>query len=100
MDGRHGGVRVSFLGKDCGPAFQVQRVLIPPRVERAFISHEWDDALVIVEQGMIELESLHGERRRFVTGDILCLAGLHLRVLSNVGPDPAVLSSTSRRRHP
>jgi hypothetical protein len=87
---------LSFLGGRIEPAFQIRQVVVPPGAQRAFDSAEWRGSLVVVEQGVIELESLGGDRRTFCSGDVLWLAGL--RLLRNSGTIPAVLSATSRRR--
>jgi hypothetical protein len=59
---------------------------------------EWRDALVIVERGDVELECAAGGRRRFSGGAVLWLEGIDLRMLHNVGDEPAVLLAVSRRR--
>lgn len=91
--------RLSFLTGRLGPAFRVRRIVVPPRGERPYRLSEWDGALVLVESGVIELETPGGFRGRFVRGDVLWLAGLRLKSLRNSGHLPAVLSATSRT-HP
>jgi quercetin dioxygenase-like cupin family protein len=86
-----------MLDSDRGPAYQIRRLIISSGAERAFCSEEWADALVVVEKGTLELESLKGERIRFVAGDILCLARVPVRMLRNPGAHPVVVSATSRR---
>jgi glyoxylate utilization-related uncharacterized protein len=81
-----------------GPAFEVRELALPPGAERAYDGGEWRDALVFVERGEIELESLGGRRRRFQRGAILWLAGLSLRSLRNRGRETAVLFAVTRRR--
>ena len=76
--------------------FEVRKVVLGPGTDRAYEADEWRDSLVVVETGEIELESLHGARCSFVRGDVLWLAGLHLRRLRNRGRVPAVLTATSR----
>ena len=89
--------RLSFLTRRVGSAFRVRRIVVPPRGERAYRRAEWEGALVLVERGVIELETPGGFRGRFVRGDVLWLAGLRLKSLRNRGRLPAVLSATSRR---
>lgn len=60
---------------------------------RVYDRCEWDAALVVVEQGAIELECSLGIAYRFRSGDVLVLGGLPLRALHNRGPEPAVLSA-------
>jgi hypothetical protein len=58
---------------------------------------EWNDALVIVTAGVIELEGLSGRRWRFPCGAILWLTDLPVRALHNPGDKTAVLTTVSRR---
>lgn len=88
--------RLSFLFRRLGPAFERRVIVVAPGRSRAYDETEWRDALVVVEHGQIELESAAGARRRFVRGEVLCLAGLPLRALHNRGPEPAVLVAVSR----
>lgn len=97
MDGGARRFSLSLITRHCGPAFQVREIVVPPGAERTYKNDEWTDAMVIVESGTIELDSLSGQCTRFTTGDVLFLAGLRLRLLRNPGPHLAVLSATSRR---
>jgi hypothetical protein len=89
--------RLSFLTRRPRPAFGVRKIVVPPRGERTYRPAEWEGALVLVESGVIELETPGGFCGRFVRGDVLWLAGLRLKSLRNRGRLPAVLSATSRR---
>jgi quercetin dioxygenase-like cupin family protein len=51
----------------------------------------WDDALVFVTDGEIEVECAGGEHQRFYRGAILCLSPLSVRWLRNTGQVPARL---------
>jgi quercetin dioxygenase-like cupin family protein len=77
--------------------FEVRLVAVAPGGSLAYHDAEWRDALVVVERGEIELESLSGSLRSFERGDVLWLAGLPLRALHNRGHQPAVLVAVSRR---
>lgn len=90
--------RLSFLGSRLPRSFELRMVVVPPERERAFDDAEWRDALVVVERGQIELESLAGTRWRFERGDVLWLIELPVRTLRNRGREPAVLVAVSRRR--
>ena len=57
----------------------------------------WQDAIVFVTGGAVELQCTSGERHLFRTGDTLCLASLPLRTLRNPGPEPARLLAVRRR---
>lgn len=72
-----------------------RRIAVPPGKELTYVSEDWNDSLVVVEEGSIELESLHGARHTFVAGDILSLRRLHLRVIRNRGRGVTVLGVAS-----
>ena len=78
-------------------AFDVRVVEVPPGGERAYDEAEWDDALVVVDRGEIELDCAGGSRPRFACGAVLWLGGLPVRALRNPGPAPARLIAVSRR---
>src|SRR6266545_2856987 len=88
-----------FLGAPLPPGFASRIVTLPPGEAFAYRAADWRDALVIVEHGMIDLESAGG-RHRFPTGAMLCLSGLRLRAVRNPGPDAAVLLAITRRDQP
>ncbi len=89
--------RLSFLGRRLSPAFELRSLTLAPGSERRFDEAEWRDCLVVVEEGEIDLECTRGGRRRFRSGDVLCLTGLPLRALINRGTLPAMLVAISRR---
>ena len=80
------------------PAFDVRVVVVVPGGERAYEESEWRDALVLLESGDIDLESVGGGRHHFRSGAVLWLSGLPLRALHNYGAEPALLVAVSRRR--
>jgi quercetin dioxygenase-like cupin family protein len=82
---------------DAPLGFEVRAVEVEPGEHRIYHDAEWNDALVIVARGEIELECLSGTRHRFRRGDLLWLTGLPLRALHNPGHDPATLVAVSRR---
>jgi quercetin dioxygenase-like cupin family protein len=57
----------------------------------------WQDAVVFLTSGEIELECVSGERRRFGRGAVLCFAP-PVSVLRNCGDELARLIAISRRR--
>jgi hypothetical protein len=77
--------------------FVRRQVVVDPGDRRPYEQAEWDDALVIVKRGEIDLECRAGGRMRFIAGDMLWLTGLPLRALRNPGAEPAVLVAVSRR---
>jgi hypothetical protein len=88
---------LSFLGRQVPAPFERRVVVLAAGDTRGYDDAEWRSALVVVEQGQIELEGLDGSRRRFGCGDVLWLDGLPLRALHNHGPEAAVLAALSRR---
>lgn len=90
--------RLSFLDRPLAAAFVLQVITVAAGVEMIYQEADWRDALVVVENGRIELETLTGSRRGFAAGDVLCLIGLSVRALHNGGPEHAVLVAVSRRR--
>ncbi|HEY8200464.1 MAG TPA: hypothetical protein VII47_03840 [Actinomycetota bacterium] len=87
-----------FLTQRLPPSFERRVVTIAPGGARPYDGVEWQDAIVVVERGEIEIEGCCGVRRCFRRGDVLWLAGLPLRALRNHGDHPAQLVAVSRRR--
>lgn len=78
--------------------FARREVTIAAGGTRAYDESEWRGALVAVERGRVELETLAGARRTFGRGDTLWLTGLPIRALHNPDREPAVLVALSIRR--
>jgi hypothetical protein len=79
-------------------SFERRTVTVEAGSSRAYDPAEWFDALVLVEQGEVDLECHAGGHARFRQGDILWFTGLPVRALRNPGPDAAVLVAISRLR--
>jgi hypothetical protein len=77
--------------------FLRRTVTLPAGSERVYDAAEWDDALVIVVQGVLELEGVSGRRWRFPCGAMLWLSDLPVRALHNPGEETARLCAVSRR---
>ena len=86
-----------FLGRRVPAWFDHRVVTIPVGMAVAYREDEWRGAIVVVERGEVELESLDGERHRFGGGDLIWLDGVRLRVLRNAGSRPVVLAAISRQ---
>ena len=84
-------IDVERLARVVPACFGKRTVDIAPASVLAYDATSWQDAIVFVTAGEIELECSSGERRRFREGDILCLAPFPLRLLRNVGAGPAQL---------
>jgi hypothetical protein len=92
--------RLTFLGRRLPSWVELRVMIVAPSHRLACHQADWPDAIVVVEEGALDLECLGGSRQRFVAGDVLSLRGLPLRALHNPGPAPAVLSIVSRRQAP
>jgi uncharacterized cupin superfamily protein len=77
--------------------FGVRAVGVEPGGHRIYNAAEWEDALVVVTSGEVEVECLSGTRVRFGRGDLLWFTGLPLKALHNRGREPALLVAVSRR---
>jgi hypothetical protein len=80
------------------PTFAARTVVLNPGSSLPFAAADWNDALIVIESGELEVETTSGLRRRFGAGEILWFAGLNLRVLRSHGAEPAVLKAVSRGR--
>jgi hypothetical protein len=89
--------RLSFLGRQLPPEFELRELSLPTGDRRAFDDREWRDAIVVVESGELELECQRGVVYQFRSGDVLWLIGLPLVAMHNPGPMPALLTAISRR---
>ncbi|HZA40221.1 MAG TPA: hypothetical protein VFA00_06305 [Actinomycetota bacterium] len=89
--------RFSLLDRNLGWSFSRRVTVIAPGGVRAYEESDWSDALVVVEHGEIELESVHGIRRRMKRGAVLWLAGMPIEAIHNPGSEPALLVAVARR---
>jgi hypothetical protein len=92
-----GAPALSFLGRRLPPAFGVRVVTVGPGESLDYDPADWRDALVVVERGELRLTSPDGAGCTVRAGDVLCLAGLALRMVRNPGREPAVLTAVARR---
>lgn len=92
-----------------GEPLSLLRVRVPRGVRRRVVillegdavtyrSDEWHEALIVLEEGEIEIECLTGHRITFKQGGVFCLNRLKARLLRNIGPGAAVLVAVSRRK--
>ena len=70
-------------------------VLAPGRVVHC-PDGAWDDTLVVVCAGELEVECHSGQRARFDAGAVLTLAYLKVRSVRNPGREPLVLRTVTR----
>lgn len=86
-----------FPWPEPGPAFVRHPVAIPPGQSLVHHEGEWRDALVMLQEGGIEWESVGGSCCRLRPGAAFWLTGLQLRAVHNTGRAPAVLVAVRRR---
>ena len=87
-----------LLDRRVPPGFELWVRVLPAGYAHPVDQVAWNDTLVEVADGEIELEFIGGERRRFGASDVLWLEGLPLRRLCNRTPCAAVLVAIRRRR--
>lgn len=79
-----------------GTAFRARTVTIEPRDQLEFVYDDWNDSVVIVERGALEVECHSGTTAAFTEGAVLAFVGLTPHWLRNAGSIPLVLRSLSR----
>jgi hypothetical protein len=80
-----------------GRRFHRREVIVAVGVRIDYIDAEWRGALVLVEEGEIDLCCSRGGSRRFGTGAVLFFDGLGLVALRNPGLVDTVLVALTRR---
>lgn len=79
------------------PAGFTRRVLrVVPGLEVGLNLDDLRDAILVVEQGELELECHAGTRRRFGRGSMIPIPRLPVSRVRSVGPGPLVLVAVSR----
>ncbi|MFC1419154.1 hypothetical protein [Streptacidiphilus cavernicola] len=76
--------------------FRVRTLTLRPGEAIDYRAAEWSGALVIVEQGELEVECVSGVRACFGEGSVLTFAGLELRRLHSTGSGCLVVTGLSR----
>ena len=89
------------LFRDPLPEGFSRRILrVAPGFELGLEPDGLSDAIVVVEQGELELECRAGTCRRFGRGSMIPIARLPMTRLRSVGPGPLVLVAVSRASPP
>lgn len=88
------------LSERIWPAFLARTFALPPGLTVPYDESEWQDALVIVEAGGLDLAGTDGRSWHFPSGDVLWLVGLPVLALSNSGAETLILKVISRRQRP
>jgi|ERR687891_217091 hypothetical protein len=94
---RFAGVARALARIPLPPTFDRLRITLAPGAARITEAAEWNDCLVLVEHGTVEVECEDDVRRSFTAGDMLALECLPVRALRNHGPEEARLLAV--RRH-
>jgi hypothetical protein len=79
------------------PGFRRRVLRLAPGRRLRYRADAWQDAIVAVDRGEIQLECAGQPPRRFQRGDLLSLAGIGLRAIYNSGPGTAVLIAVRKR---
>jgi quercetin dioxygenase-like cupin family protein len=88
---------VGRIEREISPTLVKRTVELAPAAVLAYDDGSWHDTIVFVTAGEIEVQGRRDERARFGPGDILCLAPFAVRVVRNVGAEPARLLAVTRR---
>ena len=92
---------LSFLGNPPSAAFSFRHIALAPGYERWSGVNDWQDTLVLVERGAVEVECANGALARFTSGDVLSLCRMPPLLIRNPQLAAAtVLSAVSRNRLP
>ena len=87
---------ISFLDRPPPAGMDLRVVTIPAHSQLVYDPGEWAGALVVVEEGEIELECCRGTSTCFGAGSVLFFDGLELRAVRNSGAETVQLSAVSR----
>ena len=77
--------------------YECFRVTIPAGTDHPTSAEDWSGALVVIEQGAIEVVCRGGACRSFGRGSFLSLSWLPIVCLRNAGPADAVIAGYRRR---
>ncbi|MDT3443635.1 hypothetical protein [Pseudofrankia sp. BMG5.37] len=91
--------RFSLEDFPCPAGFRVRSLHLEPHDAMDWQA-DWAEALVVVEQGEMEIECASGARARFDAGAVLTFDGLSLRRLHNCGETRVVVTLLSRQITP
>jgi quercetin dioxygenase-like cupin family protein len=87
---------LSFLGKRLPRSFRTRVVRIDAGCSLPYRQEDWADAIVVVEQGSVEVECPRGGSRTFCPGAVVFMTGLDLKAMHNRGDETVVLAAVSR----
>lgn len=90
---------VDRIARTVWPTFGRRVVAVPPGEAMPVDAGTWEDAIVFVLSGEIDVRCSSGAGHRFQQGDILWFTGLSVLSLRNGGPVPARLLAIWRIAH-
>src|SRR6478752_1162467 len=90
---------VDRIARTVRPTFGRRVVAVPPGEAMPFDPHTWEDAIVFVLAGEVDVQCSSGAGHRFQQGDILWFTGLSVRSLRNGGSVPVRLLAIWRIAH-
>jgi uncharacterized cupin superfamily protein len=80
------------------PSWATRReITIAPGRSMPYVAEEWEDTLVLLMRGSIELECHAGGRRRFPPGAVLWFVDLDVHTIHNAGEELVRIVAVSRR---
>ena len=89
---------LDLLGRCRSDRIEVSIRMLDVGAESVYHPDEWQDSIIEIEAGAVEIETCDGESVEFRAGDVFWLAGFHVRALHNRGDTPAILVTATRRR--
>jgi hypothetical protein len=89
--------RLSFVGRTLPAHFRHEQRRLVPGCELTFDPADWRGALVVVEEGVLEVECLDASSERFRAGAVLFLDRLPVRLLRNPSAVGVLLSVVTQR---
>ena len=89
---------VERLARGASATFARRTIELAPAAVLNDDGVEWDQAIVFLTVGEIELVCATGPRARFHAGAILCFAPFRNRTVRNVGAEPARLLAIWRQK--
>ena len=90
---------VDRIARTAWPTFGQRVVAVPPGGALPFDPATWQDAIVFVLAGELDVQCSSGTGHRFQRGDILWFTGLSVRSLRNGGSVPVRLLAIWRIAH-
>ena len=90
---------VDRIARTLWPTFGRRVVVVPPGEAMPYDPGSWEDAIVFVLAGEIDVQCSSGAGHQFQRGDILWFTGLSVRSLRNDGPVPTRLLAIWRIAH-